>query len=620
MKTLPTPPASSSAFLLLGVLLILGVLAPAQVTIGDNVNMNLNGQLSAGYTADYGNFVQSDHGVTFGGDLDLDGYYYSPGFVSFTVNPFYNQSRANSSSQSIFGSSGVNMGANIFSGSHFPGSITYSKLYTDSGTFGFPGLPNYTTKGNSDAFGIGWSENVPNLPTLAASYQQGSNDYTIYGENSSSTNSFHSLNLTSSYQWSGFNLNGGFNHSQAHSEFPSIFSDFTPTLSDNSANSYYAGVGHALPFDGNFSATYNHSAYDSTYLLPGQNTPTTTSGSVNAVTGNLFFTPTPHLSTGAAAVYTTNLFGFLYLPLISSGGTVGNLTPAQSAHSLNVNEYANYAFSPHITISGNAQELSQNYIDGTISSQAYTGTVSYTNALWGGNATVLGGVSANTSSNTEGTSVGGIGSGSYSRDFGNWGLSGSLNYAQNTQTALAGYTTSNFGYSFNISRLLGRWHWTGLANGSKTLLNNTGYSNFGQTYSTSFSGRWLGVTASYTNLSGNAILVGSGLQPTPIPPVILPSQLVFYGGTGWGVGIGATPIRRLSLSATYSSSHSDTGYQTVFSNNTNETLVITSQYQFRQLYFNAGFTRLVQGFSASTLPPSMLGSWYVGIQRWFNFF
>ena len=461
---------------------------------------------------------------------------------------------------------------------------------------------------------------MPNLPTLSANYQQGSNDYTIYGENTASTNSFHSFNLTSYYQWSGFNFNGGYNHSQSHSEFPAIFSDVAPSLSDSSTNSYYAGLGHALPFNGNFSTTYNHASYDSSYVLADQGNPTTTSGTVNAITGNLFFTPVPHVSTGAAAVYTTNLFGLLYLPIITSGGAVGDLNPSQSAHSLNVTEYVNYAFSPHININGNAQQLSQNYLGGSITTQAYTGTVSYTNTIWQGSASVLGGLTANASNNLEGTSVGAIGSGSYSRDFGNWGIAGSLNYNQNTQTALAGYTTSSFGYSLNVSRLLGRWHWTGLANGSKTLLNHTGYSNFGQTYSTSFSGRWLGVNASYTNINGNAILVGSGLQATTIPPVLLPSQLVFYGGTGWGVGLGATPTRRLSISATYSSSHSDTGYQTVFSNNTNETLVITTQYQFRQLYFNAGFTRLVQGFSASTLPPSMLGSWYVGIQRWFNFF
>ena len=44
------------------------------------------------------------------------------------------------------------------------------------------------------------------------------------------------------------------------------------------------------------------------------------------------------------------------------------------------------------------------------------------------------------------------------------------------------------------------------------------------------------------------------------------------------------------------------------------------QYKFRKVFFTAGYSRLVQGFSASTLAPEMLSTYYVGISRWFNFF
>ena len=77
------------------VLLLVGVSrALAQVTVGENVSLDLNALLQAGYTADYGNFVNSDHGFTFGGNANLAGSYYSPSFLSFTVSPYYNQSRA----------------------------------------------------------------------------------------------------------------------------------------------------------------------------------------------------------------------------------------------------------------------------------------------------------------------------------------------------------------------------------------------------------------------------------------------------------------------------------------------------------------------------------------------
>lgn len=593
----------------------------AQVKVGDNLSMNMNGQISAGYTADYGNFIQSDHGFTFGGNVDLTGSYYSPGFLSFNINPFYNQSRANSNFQSIFDSSGVNLGASIFSGSHFPGTINYSKLYTSAGTFGLPGLPNYTTHGNSDALGVTWSELIPDAPSVSASYQQGSSNYTAYGESSSSTTDFHSLNISSAYQLAGFSLNGGYNYSNSHSQFPAFLASAVPEESSSYANTIYVAASHRLPLDGTFSGSYTHSSYNSNYIANSEGTPTTLSGSVNVITGNAFFHPVDNLSTGASAIYTDNLLGSLFLPIINGGGGGTQVIPEQSTHSLNFNEYANYLVNPHVTVSAYAQQLSQNYVGGSISSQAYTGTVDYTNTLWGGNASILGGITANsTNAKASGTAIGAIGSFSYTRDFGNWGLAGSLNYAQNTQTALAGYTTSSLGYSGNVARRLGNWHWTGLASGSHTLLTHTGYSDFNQTYSTALSGRWIGVNANYTRVSGNAIVVGSGLVPTPIPPVALPSEIIFYGGTGWGVGIGATPIRRLSMTATYANSRSNTGSLQTFSNNTNETFVATIQYQFRQLYLNGGYVRLVQGFSTSSLPPTMLGSWYVGIQRWFNFF
>jgi len=146
------------------VLLGLVLRAPAQVTLGENLNMNLNGSLSFGYTADYGNLNTSDHGITAGGTADLSGSYYSPNFLSFHIQPFYNQSRVNSNFQSISDSSGVTASAGIFSGSHFPGSVSYSKTYNSEGNFALPGVANYTTHGNGDVFSAGWASTFPIAP------------------------------------------------------------------------------------------------------------------------------------------------------------------------------------------------------------------------------------------------------------------------------------------------------------------------------------------------------------------------------------------------------------------------------------------------------------------------
>jgi hypothetical protein len=266
--------------------------------------------------------------------------------------------------------------------------------------------------------------------------------------------------------------------------------------------------------------------------------------------------------------------------------------------------------------------LASHSYGGSISSEVFTGTATYVNTVKGGALTALVGLQQNTvNTYSSGSTIGVISSVNYSHEIGSWALAGGLSYSQNTQTVLVGYTTSNMGYSGNMLHKIGRWRWSATAGGSKSLLNHTGYSTFAQNYSTSLSGRWIGVNANYNQSSGNALLAGSGLVPTPLPPIVLPSQLVFFGGEGWEVGLGSNPFQRLAISASYSQSHSNTGSTlTPNSYNHNEQLVFTMQYQVRQWYLNAGYSRLVQGFSASGTAPALLGAYFFGVQRWFNFF
>ena len=80
-------------------IMALALRASAQVTVGDNISMNLNGQASFGYNADYGSTITSDHGLNFGGTGNPDGLVLQrPNFLNFDISPYYNQSRANSSS------------------------------------------------------------------------------------------------------------------------------------------------------------------------------------------------------------------------------------------------------------------------------------------------------------------------------------------------------------------------------------------------------------------------------------------------------------------------------------------------------------------------------------------
>jgi hypothetical protein len=161
-----------------------------------------------------------------------------------------------------------------------------------------------------------------------------------------------------------------------------------------------------------------------------------------------------------------------------------------------------------------------------------------------------------------------------------------------------------------------------VASGSKSgLVGQAGSATFSQAYSSTFFHKWISGTVAYSRSSGNAILTSSGLVATPIPlPVISQSAVVLYGGHAYSFGVGATPVRGLTLSASYSQALSNTDNGAASSNNSTSQVTATMLYQVRKTYFQAGYTRLIQGFSASGTPPAMLGSFYFGINRWFSFF
>jgi hypothetical protein len=86
------------------------------------------------------------------------------------------------------------------------------------------------------------------------------------------------------------------------------------------------------------------------------------------------------------------------------------------------------------------------------------------------------------------------------------------------------------------------------------------------------------------------------------------------------VGVGSTPVRGLSFSGSYVNSRSNTANGVLVSNNKLEEANAYLTYRFRKVYFNAGYSRLLQGFSGTELPPALLTTYYVGLSRWFKVF
>src|SRR5690242_17050447 len=92
----------------IGVLLLASGLF-GQVQLGDELKFNLNGNLATDYTGSYGNQISSSHGFGFGGTAGIAGSYHDPNFLSFDIDPFYNQSRSNSTFASLTNATGVTL-------------------------------------------------------------------------------------------------------------------------------------------------------------------------------------------------------------------------------------------------------------------------------------------------------------------------------------------------------------------------------------------------------------------------------------------------------------------------------------------------------------------------------
>jgi hypothetical protein len=96
------------------------------------------------------------------------------------------------------------------------------------------------------------------------------------------------------------------------------------------------------------------------------------------------------------------------------------------------------------------------------------------------------------------------------------------------------------------------------------------------------------------------------------------TDFITFGGSSYGGGISATPIRRLVIAGSFSRAISNTIGETISHNNT-EIYNAQLQYHLRRIGLQAGYTRFTQGISAVGAPANTT-SYFVGISRWFDFF
>jgi hypothetical protein len=597
------------------VLLLAGAVG-AQVRLGQ-LSTNLSGTVSPGYTAEYGNQTASDHSWTFGGAGTLSGSYFNPNFLSFDASFYLNQSRANSDFQSISNTSGVNASSTIFGGSHFPGSINYSKALNSEGNYDVPGLANYVTHGNSSTFGIGWYESLPNAPSFSAGYQMGNSQYSVYGINDQGTNSFNSLNLHSSYDLKGFNIGAFYANGSSHSLIPQLVSGQADTETRSNDNATGFNVAHVLPLQGSASASFNRSYFSSNYLG------TTTSGTIDLVNAVAAVHPAQKVSLTVNADYSDNLSGQLLAAVVAAGGVVAGANSNQSSNSLDVMANASYTPIAELQTSVFAEVRNQTYLGETYGVASYGGSASYMRTLLHGTFNASGTVTENSNEQTGQGTLGFSTGESYSSEVMGWHVNGSFNYAQNVQTFLVTYMNSFYNYSFSARRNWGKVNVSGGAGMSHTGLTQApGTADSSQSYNGSVGyGSWFSANGSYSQASGQALTTGSGLVPVPVPSPLLPSSLVsLYGGHSYSFGLSSSPVKKMIIEAAYADSTSNIANDGAMSTNQTDQFNVMVQYQTRKLYYSSGFARLEQGFSGSGTGPGIVNTFSIGVSRWFNVF
>jgi len=593
--------------------------APAQIQLGDNLEMKGGGLLTVGYNGAYGNQIQSSHGLLFGMDANFSGFYYDPNFLNFSITPYYNQSHDNSSYQSLTNASGVAANSNLFAGSHYPGSVSYRYDYNSTGTFGLAGVPDFTTVGRGQGFAVNWGVLIPDKPTFSVGYSYGSGSGTLYGTDETTESTNGTLTLRSSYNWAGFNLNAFYDHLDQTSRFP-LFLGGQESNSNSHGNDFGFSGSHSLPWNGQFYANYTHSSITTDYIDGVAGLTTNSTYTIDNETAGANFHPTEKWRLFASQSFINNLSGYLTQNVVNGGVIPPPINLGSGSHSYTVGGGVGYRFTQHLSGTAQATYYDQSYFGNSYTGTYASGTVSYNRRSL--NTFTFSGSLVDSSNGQGNNALGFVGNVNAFRNLGPWELSGVFSYAQNVQSFLITYTTSYYNYAANLHRRFSRRvQWTAALNGNHSgLTNQPGTTSHSEAYSTTLAYRRISGNAFYTSASGNSVLTNGGLVPVPPVPGEPVNNLVIFSGHGYGGGISVEPLRRLTFSGTFSRSLGNTLANSIASRNNTELFDLQMRYRIRKIGIQAGYTRFTQGFSATGVAPATMNSYYAGISRWFDFF
>jgi hypothetical protein len=595
-------------------LMLLGTLvANAQMTLGEDLNMRMNGNLGYGYTGAFGNNdLQSTHGSGFTGNALLTGYYFHPNFLSFEVRPYYDRTQSNSESQVVSRSTGIGASVNLFGGSRFPGSISYGKEFSSASEFRVAGVSSVLggeTSGRS--FAIAWSALIPKWPQLRANYYTNTSNSTVTGTEADSKNSSKNLAMYSDYNIAGFDLRGNFN--ALHSDYTTpAFLTGEEQRNSGSNITYGLTAQHKLPLSGNLGLGWSHSDYSSN--IGGDSS----SSSYSAGAG---FTPWTRFSFHQEVSYTTNLAA-AFRQSLPDGVLVPTLMPDNDSHSLNFNTGATWAIGHGFTVNGHYGHRQQSFMEREYVDSQIGGTLNYNfnTRLFG--LFYLGFGVVDTADKNGNNGAGLIGNVGMSKKFGKWDTSADFNYAQNVQTIVSIATTSSYTYGGSVRRKITpdlRWNFSYRASQSGLVIQE-GSANKSQNFNSSISWKRYAVSGTYGQSEGAAVLNSSGgLTSTPVGSLFT-DDFILFNARSYGVSVSTLLFRRVTLFGGYSSFNSTTAASKLSTFNEGERYNGRMEYRLRKFSIIGGFNR--SGQDVSTIPggPRIVNSYYLSLSRWFNVF
>ncbi len=602
----------------------LGCEAQAQVGVGD-LHATANGELQILYTDSYGNINGTDnHSIAGAGKGVINGNYYNPDFLSFSVLPYYGRSQNNSELQSITDASGYTGTVNIFKGGEFPGFVTFDQNWNQTGNFGIPGATGLNTRQNNHGIGLGWSALLPGLPTLSLGFSDTGGSSALLGSTGSTDTSVRNFNVGTSYNFHRYQLTGGFIHLTNQVELNGVEDLLTGETvtesSHGSSNQYRFMLQGPVPYrNSRVSMSVNRNVYSDEDTEGDIN-----NGTTDTIMGslNLAF---PRAPVAVTTNYTDNVTGSIEQQLVSSGQVpLVNLgTPMARSFDIEASTFVNVL--PRLLLGGYVGRTQQ-FFDGQSYGLTRVGAsldYNFLQRLKG--LTFYGGLFDN-ATEAGNTRLGAIANVTYNRAVGNWELNGFFDYNQNTATLYALYTTSSLNYGGSVRRqITPSMRWAAIANILHSGFEQvSGDNSHGESFTTILSWGKASISGTYSKSNGVAILTATGLVATTIPTTLLPpGASTLYSGESYTGNFGLYPLKRMIVRVAWSRSLANTSGPTTLSNSGFTNYYGFFGYEYRKLLFQAGYTRFDQAIFTSGLPmqpPSMLTSFSFGVTRWFKAF